>query len=182
MNSLLKAGIIFFVGGGVGALTAWKITSMKYEKLIDEEVASVKETYCKRVTDAKNDETNDIKKSIDYPEEYVTFVKDYSSVKETVEESTPSEDNDIYIITEEQFTDTMKFYDKTSIIRYADGVWTDEEDCPIEGEVCVGQLFDEVADGFDGVEYVRNEAMSTDYEVIFSAELYGETLDEESDE
>ena len=183
MNSLVKTGIAFVVGGAIGAVTAWKITSMKYDKLIDEEIASVKKYYGKE-RKSSIDEENPAK-SKEAKEEYEVFVKDYSasSDEKEVKEETPSEPaNDIYIITEDEFVEGRSFYDKVSITRYADGYFVDEDDSLVEGEVLVGKLFDNVSPDFDGVEYVRNERMGTDYEVIFSVELYSELLDEKAEE
>ena len=176
----LKPVITFFVGGVVGTGITYFLMKNHYEKLIDEEVESVKEYYGKGRGHTKSRE--DVVCEDNVKENYVTFVKDYSANSDEKEE-TPSEPaNDIYIITEDEFVEGRSFYDKVSITRYADGYFVDEDDSLVEGEVLVGKLFDNVSPDFDGVEYVRNERMGTDYEVIFSVELYSEILDEKVEE
>lgn len=177
MNEL-KTCIIFFAGAGIGAAVAWKLTCKHYESIIDEEIESVKRVYSQ----------DDVKKFLEEnaeelsTDEFVTLVRDYSGVKkeEPVKEDTPTEENDIYRISDNEFIEGKPTYDKITITRYADGYYADDEGCLMEAGECVGlHTFDDIPEGFDGVEYVRNDYLNVDYEVIFSNERYSETLREE---
>lgn len=178
MNEL-KTCIIFFAGAGIGAAIAWKLTCKHYESIIDEEIDSVKKVYSqeevRKILEENSEEISD--------EEFVTLVKDYSGlqVTETEEkEEAPKDENDIYRISDTEFIEGKPHYDKITITRYADGYFADDEGCLFEGDDVVGlHTFDDIPDNFDGVEYVRNEYLNVDYEVIFSNENYSETLQEE---
>lgn len=174
MNEI-KACIIFFAGASIGAAVAWKLTCKHYEKIIDEEIESVKRVYSKDKMNTKSE-----KETKSTSDDFVTLVNDYSGVTNETKDDSPYEDNDIYRITEDEFIEGKPQYDKVTIYHYADGYFADDDNCLIEGGETVGHnTFDDIPEGFEDVLYVRNEYLSIDYEVIFSTECYGQTLKEE---
>ena len=177
MNEL-RTCAIFFLGAGIGAAIAWKATSKHYENIIDEEIESVKQCYRNENSTLTEIEKDYIQKD---EEEIVTLVRDYSGgMTSTIVDESPSEDNDIYRITDNEFIEGKPHYDKITITHFIDGYYVDDEGVLMEGDEAVGaHTFDDIPDGFDGVEYVRNDYTSTDYEVIFSTERYSESLREE---
>ena len=174
----IKGLIIFAAGAGIGAFVAWKVAQKKFNEDFEKEMESVKRVYSERANNKKT--KGPVKKEgHEEKEKLVTLVKEfgYSEVKK---DESPKEDNDIYIIDDDEFVTGAPEYEKVTITHYADGYFTDEQDIFIEGEALVGaHTLDDIADGFDGVVYVRNEYLSTDYEVLFTTELYSERLKED---
>ena len=48
MNKEISNIIIFAVGAAIGSAVTWKVVKDKYSKIADEEIRSVKETFCQK--------------------------------------------------------------------------------------------------------------------------------------
>ena len=53
-NPILNNFVIFAVGAAIGSAVTWKFVKTKYERIADEEIASVKERYSQRAESEEN--------------------------------------------------------------------------------------------------------------------------------
>lgn len=185
--SKLKTILVFTAGlicGGVGAYIAAK---SQYERILKDEIDSVKETYKNRqplvvkeveeehdedTTEENNDEsqvTEQDKKdynSILKESGYVNYTK-YMNGEEENKETMVYDKNDIpYVIEPEEFGEDG--FDTQTLTYYADGVLVDDLDDVVEDpDVVVGlenlKIFEEF--GASSVT-VRNDIFKVDYEII----------------
>lgn len=185
--SKLKTILVFTAGlicGGVGAYIAAK---SQYERILKDEIDSVKETYKNRqplvvkeveeehdedAIEENNDEaqvTEQDKKdynSILKESGYVNYTK-YMNGEEENKETMVYDKNDIpYVIEPEEFGEDG--FDTQTLTYYADGVLVDDLDDVVEDpDVVVGlenlKVFEEF--GASSV-LVRNDIFKVDYEII----------------
>lgn len=176
MNKLF----IFAVGAAIGSAVTWKIVKTKYERIANEEIASVKETFANR---EKN-----IKSTKDIAEENVVerIARLAAEEKEKVEYNSLIEDlgysEDVnkmdipYVIPPDEFGDID--YTLISLNYYADGVLTDDWDNPIDDVDNVVGLdslthFGEYEE--DSV-YVRNDKYKCDYEILLDERNFSDVI------
>ena len=188
MNNTITNVFIFAVGAAIGSAVTWKLVKDKYEKIAEEEIASVKEVFSKRdrvsmfAEDSKseNDISEEKQKQIDL-KEYAERLKTYRYNMDATDE--PEEVNGVekpYVIKPEEFGE-MYDYESISLTLYADGVLTDEYDEPIDHDdiddtVGLDSLnhFGEYED--DSV-FVRNDARKTDYEILADLRKYSDVVE-----
>lgn len=170
MNNFVTKFTIFTVGAAIGSAVTWYFTKIKYERIAQEEIDSVKEVFSKRKT--ISEDTVDTK--IENPEmtEYKSIVQNYTSENE--EEGEPETMDKPYVISPDEFGDSD--YEIISLTYYADKVLTDE----------TGDIVDDVEDlvGYDSLNhfgeyeedsvFVRNDALSTDYEILLDPRNYSD--------
>lgn len=168
MKGTLSNLFIFAAGAAVGSLVTWRILKPYYERIANEEIESVIETFSKRHSDEPEAETES-----DGPTQFEQDVTEYGSVLRNESYASIPEGKEMdsltkpYVISPEEFG-TLEDYDIRTLFYYANGVLTDDEDNPIEdveGVVGSGSLthFGEYED--DSV-HVRNERYKTDYEIL----------------
>lgn len=174
--------IAYILGAASGAAVTWFLTKTKYEKLIDEEIQSVKEVY------SKNAE-KEYKPTDEEIEVYENEAATYNTADSSTEEN-DSEDivkNEIeppaigvekpYVISPDEFGE-FEEYEQVSLTYYEDQVLADDCDNLIEdvdGMIGVESLthFGEYED--DSV-FVRNDARLCDYEILKDLRTYAEAL------
>lgn len=155
INSKAIAAVAFTIGGAVGSLITWRIVKSKYEKIAQEEIDSVKETFSKRATTKYVDthqEPHDYKDipikdpyvsddGLEYPPkdvitteddlENIARKKEYESIISKNGYSNTKGDETMhdrpYVISPDIFGDNPD-YNKVSLTLYSDGVLTDEDD------------------------------------------------------
>lgn len=185
--SKLKTILVFTAGlicGGAGAYIA---TKTQYERILEDEINSVKETYKNRqplvvkeveeehneeTTEGNNDEpqiTEQDKKdynSILKESGYVNYTK-YMNGEEENKETMVDDRSDIpYVIEPEEFGEDG--FDTQTLTYYADGVLVDDLDDIVEDpDTVIGlenlKVFEEF--GASSV-IVRNDIFKVDYEII----------------
>lgn len=164
-----KCILAFIFGAGVGAVVTWKFLNDRYERLVQEEVMSVKEALCKDKSDTveQKDESFDIEAEADKVEsEYIDRLREYHHTGEH-DLSKP------YIIHPDEFG-MYDEYESTSLKCFADRVVTDMDNEIIEDvDLVVG---DESLDHFGEFEpdavYVRNDKLKCDYEILLDPRRY----------
>ena len=188
--------VLYFVAGAsIGALAAWKITSMKYESIIQEEIDSVKEAFAnKKVSDETikdPDKENDIlaEKAVHKPDimEYAAKLSDekytnYSSVVDIKTDSSNVEDDveEPYVISPEEFGE-MYDYEKISLTYFADGTLADDADEVIEDvdEIVGSDALDHFGEYEDDSVYVRDDRKMVDYEILMDTRNYKDYIAKE---
>lgn len=178
MNKTIVFAFIF--GAAIGSAITWKLVKTKYERIAQEEIDSVKETFSQRKNTEKISEEpqDEAPKTPDLSEkpsltEYAKILRDEGY---TVDEKGGVDmKNRPYIITPDEFGE-LDGYDAESLTYYADGVLTDDWDKPIEDvDDLVGEdsltHFGEYEE--DSV-FVRNDRYSTDYEILRDNRTFSE--------
>lgn len=162
-KEVLNNAIAFAVGAAIGAAVTWKFVKTKYERLADEEIESVKETFYRLEREEK--QTNDeIIEKCGYvnPE-----VKDEAEKEEDCMEDKP------YVIAPEEFGE-CDGYQETTLHYYTDGVLTDEDDNVIDNvdEIVGIESLSHFGEYEDDSVYVRNDTRKTDYEILMDYRDY----------
>lgn len=202
MHNGIKNTFIFVLGAAVGVAASWKFLEMKFKKISDEEVNSVKDFYanrgnkcgcgdchCGKQSDPiKGDtETNTEEEGLTQ-EDYEDLVSNegyfnYSNIdkKEKGGDQMATKKNLPYIITPEDFGEHDD-YDTVSLTYYADGVLTDDySDEEIEDpDELVGPDFAEHFGEYeDDSVFVRNDILKTDYEILYDTRKYSDVKADE---
>lgn len=186
------------VGGIAGFLIGKKVTSEKYESIIDIEIAAVKNHYADKAS--KVTKTGDYSTPEKAAEKFGVTLNDYrpdDSQDETIAQDAiieyePDDMPDIsmldrsdeapYIITIDEYNeDHAHDYDKLTLTYYEeDDVLADDDDSAVEdpdnlvGEDALTKFGQWSKD--KNIVYVRNEDISTDFEIIRKAGSYAEIV------
>ena len=188
--------ISFAVGAAAGAVAACFICRSHYDKLVKEEIQSVKDTY-KRRYDALNDkqsgdltgdtEESDESEESEKPEsERAAKIREYkerlaaygySSDEDEEKKKEDSVDDGPYVIPPEEFGEDETYQTET-LMYYDDGVLTDDFDHiidDVEGMVGVASLnmFGKYED--DAV-HVKNDKHKCYYEILRDLRSYSEYM------
>lgn len=188
MNKGLMCGIALVAGAAIGCLATRQYFKTKYEKISDEEIASVKELLYKEKQDHLNDlnqaqEMNKIfKKEQERYEEVLEGINysGYSKSSEEKEEKGNMYDpTQPYMIDGDQYGE-MEDYELIQVTYYADDILVDQDDDIIMdaedqfGYECLKE-FDKP--GAPDAIYVRNESLETDYEIVRETQKYEDYYD-----
>lgn len=194
MKTNLKVGLAFVLGAATGALVANKYLKTKYEKIADEEIASVKAVYWAKANYAKKDVeyTEEVykqhqqaaKSAAEQAKEKPDIVKyaeklhkeGYTNYSTTAKPDTPDL-GEPYVIPPEDFGE-FDDYEKISLIYWADQVLTDDNNEVVEdleGSVGIDSLtaFGEYED--DSV-FVRNSRLRCDYEILLDQRNFEDVI------
>lgn len=163
--------VVYAAGVLSGAAAGWYFTKKKYERILDEEIQSVKDVYSNRTF---------VKATPGEIEEYVELVDKYQPVETVVQTSevvkTLGEEKP-YVITPDEFGE-MYDYEMVSLVYYDDQVLADD----------FGNLIDDVEEiiGFESLThfgeyeddsvFVRNDAKMCDFEILKDLRTYEEAM------
>lgn len=180
-NTLINVAM-FMVGAAVGSVATWKLLETKYERLIQEEIDSIKDEYDKFYRDTEEDdlvaESDVVESRSEVPETlanaYAKVLSDTGYAGRNVEEKEVDDHVDKpYVITPDEY-DELDGYATCTLYCYADNVITDEHDNIIENaEELIGE---DIASHFGEYEddsvFVRNDAHKCDYEILRDFDNY----------
>ena len=204
MNSKITNVLVFAVGAAIGSAVTWKVLKTKYDRLIQEEIDSIKEAFSDRfdnisVSDEEPEEEEeedsseqvrkinwskleDILDEDDEEEYFPASVKNkyeeiasnYTSEKGGVE-NMDSTFKPPYVISPLDFGE-LDDYSQIELTYYLDGILEDDEYHIItDADELIGPdaltTFGEYED--DSV-YVRNERLSTDFQILKDYRTYDE--------
>ena len=160
--------LIFIAGVGVGIGASYNLIKKKHDEILEEEIASVKETYSKynkesdEVTEEKELEPEEI---ASVKEKYEKITKEYSELNE--ENCTNSE---IYEISYDDFGE--EGYEEIELTYYIDDkTLTDDADEPMEELDIISSIGSiDILDGCKDGEYIyiRNKEKEIDYSIAIS--------------
>lgn len=172
--------LAFAAGALIGSAATWYFVKDKYEKLAQEEIDSVKETFKKSYEDQEVKHEEEIHKvENNY---YNSLAQNYNYEKKSRPETILEEDeeeevrkmDEPYVIKPYEFGDYID-YEQISLLYFADGVLADEDTLDVIDDVeeTVGEYF---ADHFGEYEedsvYVRNDAKRCEYEILKDERQY----------
>ena len=160
--------LIFIAGVGVGIGASYNLIKKKHDEILEEEIASVKETYSKynkesdEVTEEKEPEPEEI---ASVKEKYEKLTKEYSELNE--DSCTNSE---IYEISYDDFGE--EGYTEIELTYYIDdNTLTDDADEPMEELDIISSIGSiDILNGCKDGEYIyiRNEEKEIDYSIAIS--------------
>lgn len=165
----------FSLGAVVGSAVSLKLVKAKYERIAQEDAASVRAAWEKRMSRIEKDE--DVKKTEEQTEldSYKEKVAEVGYATSSNKEVKGGEKvgNGPYVIAPEEF-DELDGYKTVTFMYYADGVLTNEDDeivKDVEGTIGSDSLnhFGEYED--DSV-FVRNDKLKCDYEILKDQRKY----------
>ena len=160
--------VIFIAGVGVGIGASYNIIKKKHEEILEEEMASVKETYSKNnkesdeVTEEKKPEPEEI---ASVKEKYEKLTKEYSELNED-----SCANSEIYEISYDDFGE--EGYEEIELTYYIDDeTLTDDADEPMEELDIISSIGSiDILDGCKDGEYIyiRNKEKEIDYSIAIS--------------
>lgn len=173
--------LAFATGALIGSAATWYFVKDKYEKLAQEEIDSVKETFKKSYEDQETKHEEEIHKVEN--KYYNSIAQNYNYEKKSRPEAILEEDeeeeevrkmDEPYVIKPYEFGDYID-YEQISLLYFADGVLADEDTLDVIDDIeeTVGEYF---ADHFGEYEedsvYVRNDTKRCEYEILKDERQY----------
>lgn len=181
MNDKLSSVIIFCGGVFIGGFLTWDFFKTKYEKIADEEIASVKETFEHR--ESRPDKNYKVEEELKGNDAYINIIdsnsyRNYSNTEIETDKKGGTADMELkqpYVITPEQYEDNVD-YTKVSLTWYNDEVLEDDWGNVLDPDDVIGS---DVLKTFGQYEkdsvFVRDDDEQIDYEVLLDTRSYKET-------
>ena len=183
MNSKLSIIFAFSLGAAVGSAVSWGILKRRYEQITREEIADVKAHYSSKKIKSEEETSpeSDVKEEPSM-REYAAKLSEqgytnYSDIKEEKKVDEPMKKDGPYVISPDEF-DEIEEYDKKTLIYYADGVLTNEEDEIMEDDDVEDIIGSNALNTFGEYEddsvHVRNDQLECDYEILKDQRRYSD--------
>lgn len=181
MNDKLSSVIIFCGGVFIGGFLTWDFFKTKYEKIADEEIASVKETFEHR--EPRPDKNYKVEEELKGNDAYINIIdsnsyRNYSNTAIETDKKGWTADMELkqpYVITPEQYEDNVD-YTKVSLTWYNDEVLEDDWGNVLDPDDVIGS---DALKTFGQYEkdsvFVRDDDEQIDYEVLLDTRSYKET-------
>ena len=192
MNDKLSSVIIFCGGVFIGGFLTWDFFKTKYEKIADEEIASVKETFEHK--EPRPDKNYKVEEALKGNDEYINVspgvaeriiriidsngYRNYSNTAIETDKKGGTADMELkqpYVITPEQYEDNVD-YTKVSLTWYNDEVLEDDWGNVLDPDDVIGR---DALKTFGQYEkdsvFVRDDDEQIDYEVLLDTRSYKET-------
>lgn len=192
MNDKLSSVIIFCGGVFIGGFLTWDFFKTKYEKIADEEIASVKETFEHR--EPRPDKNYKVEEELKGNDTYINVspgvaerviqiidsnsYRNYSNTAIETDKKGGTADMELkqpYVITPEQYEDNVD-YTKVSLTWYSDEVLEDDWGNVLDPDDVIGS---DALKTFGQYEkdsvFVRDDDEQIDYEVLLDTRSYKET-------
>ena len=192
MNDKLSSVIIFCGGVFIGGFLTWDFFKTKYEKIADEEIASVKETFEHR--GPRPDKNYKVEEALKVNDKYINVspgvaerviqiidsnsYRNYSNTAIETDKNGGTADMELkqpYVITPEQYEDNVD-YTKVSLTWYNDEVLEDDWGNVLDPDDVIGS---DALKTFGQYEkdsvFVRDDDEQIDYEVLLDTRSYKET-------
>lgn len=181
MNDKLSSVIIFCGGVFIGGFLTWDFFKTKYEKIADEEIASVKETFEHR--EPRPDKNYKVEEALKGNDAYINIIdsnsyRNYSNTAIETDKKGGTADMELkqpYVITPEQYEDNVD-YTKVSLTWYSDEVLEDDWGNVLDPDDVIGS---DALKTFGQYEkdsvFVRDDDEQIDYEVLLDIRSYKET-------
>lgn len=191
---------LFTAGAAVGSLVTWKVVKTKYERIAQEEIESVKETW-NRISRMESgelapyDEDEYYEEDDESDDEDEPDISTYRSLARNYNQSGDEAENDgegagneevpyingPYVIRPEDFADGNYDHDLHSLTYYSDGVLADDWLVQLDIDETIGEdSLEHFGDHVDDIIHVRNERLKADYEVVKDPRTYTEMVANDS--
>lgn len=192
MGDSVKNFMIFAAGAAIGSAVTWNFVKAKYEQIANEEIASVKDTYAKKLEEIRDreienelgeddeddfyeEDTDEEEFSEGDMENYYDAVREYehndydNSAQNELEVDKP------YVISPEEFGE-FDNYEQISLTYYDDGYLADDMDDLVEDvEDIIGwELLNHIGEYEEDAIHIRNDSLKTDYEILRVMDRYSD--------
>lgn len=178
MNNKFVGFVMFALGAAVGSAVTWRFLKVKYERIAQEEIDSVKEVFSRRNEKEKTYNIG-IKEPKPSLQELADQLKTLKYETESVsEEKIDTKEQHPYVITPEEFGQADEDYDVVSLIYYKDGVLADDFEVPIENvDDIVGlESLNHFGEYVEDAVYVRNDKLKVEYEIILCEKNFSDVV------
>lgn len=186
-NTMINV-IVFAAGAAIGSVVTWKVIKTQYDKIIQEEIDSVKEEYARFYEEAAEDELVGELDETEQPRSEVpaSLADAYAKVlsntgyagKNVEEKEVYDHMEKPYVIPPEEFGE-LDGYNTVTLFYYADGIIGDESDEIVD----IG--LDDIESHFGEYEadsvFVRDDAHKCDYEILKDLDNYHHEDDDMED-
>lgn len=189
------------VGAAVGSVVTWKVVKDKYERIVQEEIDSVKEEFKRLYEDHETVEKVEVQNEVD--DEVIETEEDifepsddevfeYHNISSMYRSSEDNEDendeeggtgdleeapyiNGPYVISPDDFRCSPPGYNAQALDYFDDGVLADSWGNKLNIEETIGEdSLNHFGEYVDDIVYVRNERKEIDYEVTCDVRRYDE--------
>lgn len=162
-------------GAAVGAFVSWRINKSKYKKIMEEEVASMREVLARKNAEAL-EETPQVEPT-ELPDEVADVLRKYDPTSEELQKGGKVVvGKHPYVITPEEYGEEDN-YETETLTYYADGVLTyyttDELVEDVDGMIGSDSL-SHFGDYEDDVVHVRNDSLKIDFEILRDEQKFSE--------
>lgn len=187
--------LLFAAGAAIGSAVTWKFVKTKYERIAQEEIDSVKETWARRNLEESCDIESKTENSDECEEEeedegfgdedmatYARLIDMYNKPGNNVETEQKGEGdvpyiNGPYVITPDDFGNGDYDHDMYCLTYYSDGVLANDWDEVLDLDETIGEdSIEHFGDYAEDVVHVRNERLRADYEVVRDDRSYTELI------
>lgn len=185
MNSKITHMAAFAAGAAAGGIAAWRYARKKYERIAEEEIRSVKETYSRKAAAGDKSPDGSAAPALDQqPREsvldYAALLrrKGYLPSEETDKKEEPPMLADApYTISPDEFGE-YDGYEEISLTYYSDGILADENDEVVEepDEIVGPDFSSHFGEYEEDSVFVRNDKLRCDYEILLDQRPYSEVL------
>lgn len=198
MKSKLFGALLFTAGAAVGSVVTWKYLTTKYDKLIQEEIDSVKDSFSKMYgseegEDEGTDERDDtepgrpeppVEDPDEDPQDHMMRLYEYEAEIARLKYASVSNREEgegepvilaPYVISPDNYGE--EGYETSMLTYYSDGVLEDDYwNIVKNAEDVVGSDFMNHFDEYtEDTVYIRNEELMTDYEITRDKRTYEES-------
>lgn len=167
----------FIVGGAIGSVITLKLVEKKYKQIADEEIASVKEVYNRKMQNKVEQTAEAETKNKENYSNVVTNLGYTSETNKKEEEKDMVDNAKVYVIPPESFgeygfeTESLTYYaDKVLAFNATNKVIKNVDEVVGRGSL---ETFGEYED--DSV-FVRNENMKKDIEILLDTRKYSDIV------
>ena len=189
--SKLSSVMIFTVGAAIGSVITWKLLETKYEKIVQEEIDSVKEVFA-RSYESNTDEEEGVEEDESEPVKVATVlhqaekpdITDYAAMTRDLGYTEKKEETELdkskpYVIDPNDFG-MEDDYNTESRLYHTDKFITDENFNLVNDiEDTIGfECLNTFGQYEEDAVYVRNELLKTDYEILRVDTAYEDVKDE----
>lgn len=179
MKQGVNAFIFFSVGLATGYTLARKMLKDKYERLVQEEVDSVKAAlrgYTQEKDEPALDNDEDVSRR-----DRINYRQYGESLKYIQKQEEKQPDLEPRVISPDEFGE-MDEYDQISLTYYADKTLADDSDHPMSDDDIEETIGKESLSHFGEYEqdsvFVRNDRLKADYEILLDQRTYTQILEE----
>lgn len=201
MNSKFINVLVFAVGAAIGSAVTWKIVKDRYEKIVQEEIESIKEAFADgpiELPQESNDISEDDEEEQSKPATQINWSEledldeddepHYEPVEEDIrryEELTSTYTNEKgganrvtkepYVISPDDFA-SMDGYNVVELTYYMDGILEDEDyHIVTDADALIGpKALTTFGEYEDDAVFVRNERLETDFQILMDYRTYDE--------
>lgn len=192
MNRTLCNVLMFATGAAIGSLVTWKLVKDKYERIAQEEIDSVKQTWGRLGSEKREDtelcndcDDEEVCEDDDDSEmtEYHAIARNYRMSDDDTADCEKGEGDSVpyvngpIVIPPEDFADGNYDHELHCLTYYSDGVLSNDWYEKLDIEETIGEeSLEHFGDYTEDVVHVRNERKQADYEVTRDPRRYADVI------